>query len=217
MRRPSIRRKRAGFTLVEVVVSSAVLGVLLLAVGLTTLSGNRAYKAGMTQNRLAVESQRVLDRVADAIAMGGASGLTPNPAAPLGSSTLTYRTPNTYSGGSITWGASSRVDFQYLARDPNNGVDDDRDGFADDGVIVLTRDVGLATETRTVLARGVREYLEGETPNGLDDNANGLVDERGLAFVLVGDQLTIRITLVARDDNGATQANTVSTSIKVRN
>ena len=40
---------------------------------------------------------------------------------------------------------------------------------------------------------------------------------RGLSFVLSGDQLTIRLTLVGRDANGSSITHTVSTSIKVRN
>lgn len=213
----ALTRRRGGFTLVEVAVSAAILGLLLLSVGLTTLSGNRAYRAGMAQNQLGIRAQRALDRIADELAMGGTGGLTPNPTAPLGSSTLTFRTPNTYAAGAVTWGNSSRIDLQYLTDDGNDGVDNDGNGFADDGAIVLTRNVGLASERSTILVRGVREYLEGETPNGADDNGNGLTDERGLSFVLSGDQLTIRLTLVGRDANGSSITHTVSTSIKVRN
>ncbi|MBK7877602.1 MAG: prepilin-type N-terminal cleavage/methylation domain-containing protein [Planctomycetes bacterium] len=212
-----LARKAGGYTLVEVTISAAILGVLLLSVGLTTMTGNRAYKAGMAQNQLAIRGQRAVDRIADEIAMSGATGLTPNPTAPLGSSTLTFRTPNTYSSGSVSWTNSTRLDFQYLGTDRNDGVDNDGNGFVDDGAIVLTRNVGLANETETVLVRGVSEYLEGETANGADDNGNGLTDERGLSFVLAGDQLTIRVSLANRDDNGATNTNTITTSIKVRN
>lgn len=211
------RHARRGFTLVEVAISSVILGVILLAVGLTTTSGNRAYQAGRAQDRVSTLAQRALDRVADELAMGGATGLTPTAAAPLGSSTLTYRRPSGYAAGAVAWGTFNRIDFQYTPEDPNDGVDNDGDGFVDDGVVVLTRDVGTATEDSTVLVRGVREYLEGETPNTVDDNGNGLTDERGLSFVLAGDQLTIRLTLVARDSEKADITRTVSTVIKVRN
>jgi prepilin-type N-terminal cleavage/methylation domain-containing protein len=213
----SLNIARAGFTLIEVVIAATIVSLLLLGLGITTLSGDRVYKAGMAQDRSLVLARRALDRIADAISMGGVGALTPNPVAPLGSSTLSFRTPSGYAGGAVTWNSSTRIDFQYTPRDPNDGLDNDRDGFIDDGMIVLTRDVGLATEQSTVLARGVSEYLEGEIPNGADDNGNGLRDERGLSFDISGDQLTIRITVVSRDGNGRNVVRTVSTSVKVRN
>ena len=208
---------RRGFTLVEVAISAAMLAVILLAVGVVTLGGHRAYETGRAQDRISMLAQRALDRIADEISMSNAAGLVPNPVAPLGSETLTYRRPTGYAANAVTWGTNNRIALVYTAQDPNDGVDNDGDGFADDGVVVLTRDVGLATEDSTVLVRGVREYLEGETANGADDNGNGLRDERGLSFVLTGDQLTIRLTLVARDADHAEITRTVSTSIKVRN
>lgn len=217
MKRTQRHARRRGFTLVEIAISAAVMAVLLFSVGMTMLSGNQAYRMGLGQDRLASQAQRVLERVADEISMGGASNLTPVPTAPLGSATLTFRTPTGWSGSAVTWASSTRIDLQYSPQDPNDGVDNDGSGTADDGMVVLTRDVGLGSETSTVLARNVREYLEGETPNGLDDNANGLVDERGLSFALSGDRLTVRLTMVSRDGNGRDLLRTVSTNIKVRN
>lgn len=213
----SPRARRAGFTLVEIAVSAAVLGLVMLTVGLVTMSGNKAYNAGMSRSRLGTQAQRALERIVSELEMAGVGGLTPVPTAPAGSSTLTFRTPQSFTSGVVGWGSSTRIEFQYTAADPNDGADDDGDGFVDEGVVVLTRDVGLGTETTTVLANGASEFGAGELVNALDDDGDGLVDERGLSFVLLGDRLTVSLTLVARDPNGAPFTHTVSTSIKIRN
>lgn len=209
-------QRRSGFTLVEVTISAAVMAMLLFAVGLATLDGNKAYMTGMAQDRATSLAQRTLDRIADTISMGGSGGIAPTTTSPATSS-ITFRTPTGYASGAVTWNAQTRIDFQYSAQDPNDGVDNDRNGFVDDGMVVLTRDIGLTTEESIVLTRGVREYLEGETAAAGDNNANGLGDERGLCFQLAGDQLTIWLTIVGRDDNGRDVTRTVSTIVKVRN
>lgn len=208
--------RRSGFTLVEVMVSGAVMALLLFAVGLTTLDGNKAYRTGMAQDQATVKAQRALDLIADTISMAGSGAIAPTTTSPATSS-ITFRTPTGYTAGAVTWNAQTRIDFQYTAQDPNDGVDNDRDGFVDDGMVVLTRDIGLATQKSVVLARNVREYLEGETSAPGDNNANGLSDERGLCFQLSGDQLTIWLTIVGRDDNGRDVVRTLSTIVKVRN
>lgn len=213
----SRRARRAGFTLVEITISAAVLGLVMLSVGLVTSAGNRAYHAGMSRDRLGSQAQRALQRIVSELEMAGAGTLTPVPIAPVASSTLTFRAPQSWTSGVVGWGSTTTIAFQYTAAEPNDGVDDDGDGFADEGIVVLTRDVGLASETSSVLASNVAEFAIGEAPNALDDDADGLVDERGLAFVLNGERLTVSLTLVARDPNGSPFTHTVSTSINVRN
>jgi len=208
---------RRGFTLVEVVLSAAMLGIMLLAVGLTTLSTDKAFKAGAAQDQAISKAQRVIGRIVDELSMGGSGGLTPVPLAPLGSSTLSFRTPTGWSGGSVSWNGQRRIEFQYRDDDPNDGLDNDGNGFVDDGRIVLTRNVGLADEDSVVLLNNVAEYLDGELPNGSDDNGNGLTDERGLSFVLAGDRLTIRVTVVGRNAAGRGVVRTVTTAVMVRN
>lgn len=208
--------RRSGFTLVEVMVSAAVMALLLFAVGVTTLDGNKVYLTGMAQDQATVVAQRTLDRIADTISMSGAGGIAPTQTSPATSS-LTFRTPTGFTAGAVTWNAQTRIDFQYSAQDPNDGVDNDRNGFVDDGMVVLTRDIGLSTQESIVLTRNVREYLEGETAAPGDNNANGLGDERGLCFQLTGDQLTIWLTIVGRDNNSRDVVRTISTIVKVRN
>lgn len=210
-------RTRSGVTLLEVAVSAAVLALVLLAVGIVAKTGQSVYQNSQAHSGMRRDAQRVLDRIVDLIGDSSRATLAPDPAAPLGSSTLDFRRPLGLGGGGIQWGTRTRIAFEYTHEDPNNGRDDEGDGFVDDGCIVLTQDLGEPEERSTVLARRVAEYADGESPNGLDDNGNGLIDEKGLSFVLVGNQLTIRLTLVELDHDAHPLLVTASATARLRN
>jgi hypothetical protein len=120
-------------------------------------------------------------------------------------------------GGVTVWGPTGRIEFQYRPRELNDGKDNDRDGFVDDGRVVWTSNVGLPTQRSTVWADYVSEYLQGESPNGVDDNGNGIVDESGLCFTVDGTSILARLTLQARDSSGVLLRRTVSARIFFRN
>lgn len=210
-------RTRAGFTLLEMSISMGMLAVLLYAVGMVTLAGNRAFRAGQSRDAIGLRARRCLDRIADEIGMAGLGSLTPNPVAPFGTSSLDLATPSGLVGGVVQWGSTTRIQLQYATDDPNDGVDNDGDGSIDDGRVVLVKNVGLGTQRTVVLCHGIAEYLAGEVPNGKDDNGNTLVDERGLSFVLNGETLTIRITLEGLDPERQRMTRTVETTVKLRN
>ena len=72
------------------------------------------------------------------------------------------------------------------------------------GTIMISEDVGLASERATPWCSGVPALLDGEILNGIDDNGNGLSDEPGLCFTRSGSLLTIRFTLGGPDSRGYT-------------
>jgi hypothetical protein len=63
----------------------------------------------------------------------------------------------------------------------------------------------------------IRPYLDGEVFNGSDDNANGVIDEKGLAFVIDRDAVTIRLSLERIGPAGEPITQTVQTTVTVRN
>lgn len=209
---------RGGFTMIEMMIAGAILAIVLYGLGVATLSARRAYQGGTTQDSLTARAQRTVDRIADLVVMSSTARITPaSPGLPSGSSWLEFRTPDGWAGGAAVWGSTTRVELAYTATDPNDGFDNDGDGFVDDGDVVLTLDRGTADERAVRIARSVAEYAQGETFNGADDNGNGLTDERGLFFRLNGDQLTISLTLVDRDSQGRNVVRNVSTTVTVRN
>jgi prepilin-type N-terminal cleavage/methylation domain-containing protein len=208
--RTTTRSGRRGFTLVEVMVSAAVMSLVLVSVALVTKTGNGVYRTTQARDALRQRTQHALNRIVDAVATASKTTFAAPPALPFGSSTLDFRTPTGIAGGVVSWGPKDRICFQMT------GGTGHGQGLGNDGEIVLIRDVDGASLT-TVLATHVAEYLEGETFNGADDNGNGLIDERGLSFVLAGDQLTIRVTLALLDPDGEPVWVTTQTQVRLRN
>jgi prepilin-type N-terminal cleavage/methylation domain-containing protein len=218
MNRITKSTKRKGFTLVEVIIGLTVVALFLGAIGTVTMSARGVYEQGLSSASIEARARRTVQRLASELVAAGAASVTPQPIAPLGASTITYRACVGYAAGAQLWTTLSRIELRADPRDANDGTDNDGDGSIDEQQIVLVRDVGMATETEAVICGGVRELLEGENANLADDNANGLSDERGLSFIMDGnDTITIRLTLEARDPREQLVMQTVQTSVHLRN
>jgi hypothetical protein len=206
-----------GFTLLEVVIGATLMALLLAAIGMTVLQGGDAYETGAAIGAAEVKARRVLDRVASELAAAEADSLDPQPAGPLGSSSIAFRRATGIAGGAASWSNTMRIEFAYDPGELDDGADNDGDDLVDEGRLVLTEDDGLPSERSVVLTSFVREYLEGEAPNGNDDNGNGLLDERGVSFELVGETLMIQLSLERFDSDNNLLTRTVGTGIRLRN
>ena len=145
-----------------------------------------------------------------------AKGLVPNPARPLWSASIDFSTPTGHAGQDVAWSDTTRIELQDSPADPRDGVDNDGDGFVDDGRVVVIRHLGLAIQQSTVLVDGVTRESPGEKASG-EDGESTLADSRGLSFAMDGDSLTIRLTLGGRDDGGKLSTCTAATSVRLRN
>ena len=123
----------------------------------------------------------------------------------------------TIAGGVLTFSSFGRLGFQYDAGEVDDGIDNDGDGLIDEGVFFLERDSGGANQRRIVLAKNVRELLQGEAPNAVDDNGNGLVDEPGFVASIVGDVVTLRLTIEETTPEGGLVTRTADSSVRLRN
>jgi hypothetical protein len=221
---------RAGFTMVEVMVSTGVMMLVLVSVALVTKSGDGVFRASQSRDALRQRTQQAVNRIVDAVATASKSTFAAPPLAPFGSSTLDFRTPTGISAGVVSWGSKDRICFQMApehGQAGGYGVTGRTSGYGtssghvaapeNGGEIVLIRDVDGLSPVTTVLATHVAEYLEGEQENGVDDNGNGLIDERGLSFVLAGDQLTIRMSVADVDPDGQPVWVTTETQVRLRN
>lgn len=211
------RKGTSGFTLIEIAFTTVVFGTIASATMMATLSAQSSSDASMSQSHLEQRVARALDIAVDEFATAGSSALSPTCAAPLGSDRLTYRRPTGIVGGAIAWDTASSLVFEYGGDDTNNGIDDDGDGWIDEGRIVLVRNVGLASQTRTIIAVDVPELATTELANGLDDNGDGLIDEKGLSFRLTGRTLRITLAIVGVDRRGRRIASSQTISSELRN
>ncbi|MDZ4774785.1 MAG: type II secretion system protein [Planctomycetota bacterium] len=211
------RYKSSGFTLIEMALTTVVFGTIASATMLATLSAQSNSDAAMSQSHLEQRVARALDLAVDEFATAGAAALSPTCAAPLGSDRLTYRRPTGIVAGAVAWDTASSLVFENGADDSNNGVDDDGDGWIDEGRVVLVRNAGLPSETRTIIAVDVPELATAEIANGVDDDGNGLIDEKGLSFRLTVRTLQITLAMVGFDRRGRRITSAQSISIELRN
>lgn len=209
--------KTRGMSLVEVVLSLAMLGTFMGSLVLVLEQGSRSARMGMARQSLEGLTRRTLDRMASDLVGAVADSLAPNPAAPYGSSSLTFQRIGAYEGGALQWGELVTFALWLDDGELDDGADNDGDGLIDERKLVMTREEGGAEPTSSVLVHGVRELTEGETANGLDDNGNGLKDEAGLSFERESGRLVVRLSLEQHSREGGNLVRTLQTSVRLRN
>jgi len=216
-RRPSIRARRSAFTLLELVISVTMMGIIFGAVGLFQARSQDQTRASFAREQSESHARRGLDRAADELRGVGVTLLSPDPTSALGTSTLTYQRPTGVTAGVITWGTPSRLRLELEPGETNDGTDEDGDGLVDEHRLVLVRDLGTLDEQEVVICSGVAELARGETANAADDNGDGLVDEAGFSVRRVGDLLTIQLTVEAAVGDGSTVSSRIGTNVVLRN
>lgn len=213
-----LSRNRYGFTLMEVVISIAVLSVILGAVGLFQVRGQKASQVVQQQADLQRRADRALQTISHELTGAGIHTLAPDPTSNFGSDTLTFQTPRSVSGtGVVTWNAPSTITLQMGNGEADNGLDDNHNGLTDERQLVITRGVGTANPRTTVICTGVAEQLQGELSNGIDDNGNGIVDEHGFCVRRVGSLLYLYLTVEKAAERGRVTQWTTSTAIVLHN
>ena len=209
----------SGFTIPEVVIAVALLVLLLSSAILAASGGLGAFRATQLDVDLESRGRRALDRVALELLCTGTSELQPDPTGQFGAGArnlpLLFRPAAGLNGTAVVWGDQNQLAFEDEPGEVNDGLDNDGNGLIDDGMLVLTRDMG-GNEKRVVLCHGVRELLEGEDANGADDNGNGVTDEAGFNVHRVGDVLFLRLSLEEAGEQGNV-VRTLETSVRLRN
>ena len=211
------RTRRAGFTLIEVAVSISVLGLMMGIFGMVSTTSHSAYQAVTIVSGLDVNARRTLVRVASELSSIGGSVLAPDPTGNFGAQTIQYQRAAGVVGGVVVWGENTQLGFEYEPGEADDGIDNDGDGLVDEGLVVLTLDIGGANQRRVVLCHDVRELALGELDNGVDDNGNGVADEAGFNVQRVGDVMIVRLCLERRAAGGGTVVRTHQTTVRLRN
>ena len=213
----SFRSAASGYTLVELAMVAVILSI---ALGSLALFGGRsagALSEGTSQAEMDGQLRRTIARIGEELLPSGLAVITPAAAAPAGAAELAYRRSAGAVNGANTWGAPRRIAFAYEMGELDDGLDNNENGLADEGVVELTIDVGLPGEQTVILCHGVRELDGDEQENGLDDDGDGLVDERGLAFQRTGNVLRLELTLERLDAERRTIVRDLETTVQPRN
>ncbi|MHC4473557.1 MAG: hypothetical protein ACYTDY_01565 [Planctomycetota bacterium] len=194
-------KRERGLTAVELAISVLVLGLTAGVISMSFGTSFRMWRNSGTSRELDRRSNRGLDAVLDALAYASDDTVGPDALTDGGSPFISFRIGTGFTKGARTLGPVVRIEWQPDPEDPEDGVDNNGNGLVDEGMVVRRLKPGEADEHRTVLARGVSRFLEGEIDNAIDDNGNGLVDEKGLSFERQGGIVTVRLTTVGHCDD----------------
>lgn len=192
--------RRAGFTVVEVVIAMTLVGLVLTKLTLVMEEARRAHQEESLSMALDDQAMELMDKIAYAIVGSSAESLDPTPMAPFPCATIHFQVSLGVEDGKPVW------------------ADPEVIGLSEDsGQVYWGQNVGEAGERMVVWANTVSEMLEDELLNGVDDNGNDLADELGLAFVLEGESVTIRLSLERSRDDGKKIQVTKETTVTCRN
>lgn len=194
------RPSRAGFTLLEMVISLALVALVVTNIVLAMNGSTKAYEVGSSRDEVEDQARRTLDRIALAVMGSSREGLAPGQEAPLHTHVLTYQLNLGYEDGEAVWSDPERIEREEQAAQ-----------------ITWKKNPGVAEEQRVVWTKWVRDYMDGEVFNGVDDNGNGLIDEKGLSFTIEEDLVTIRLTLEKTAPDGSRITVPLETQVNVRN
>lgn len=194
--------RRGGFTLIELMVSVALLGLVVGNVYMVLADSSKAFGSQTKLADTEMQVRRTLDRIALAV-MGASRGtLWTATEAPTPGDELNFE----LSLG-LREGQAAYSDPQKIGLTTGEGQQ-----------VTWYERPGAADERKVVWARWVADFAKGEVPNnGLDDNGNGLIDEKGLSFDVDGNSVTIRVTLQRPGPGGTWITKDLETTVTCRN
>lgn len=212
-----VRRARAGFSLLEVLIAMTIMGTTLFSIALAMDKASGSFDEGQVDRDLDSKIHRTLDFVTNELVDSGTGTFQESLLAPTGSDTLSFRRSQGFAGGAMQWGPFLRLTLELEQNELDDGVDNNGNGLVDERVAVWLENPGQANERRRVLTRWVAELAEGETFDNTDENGNGLVDEPGLSFELGDGVLDVRLTLQRIGHEGRMVTRSGEVSLRVRN
>jgi type II secretory pathway pseudopilin PulG len=195
-----MRRREGGFTIVEVVIAAAILGLIVLNMSMVMKTSSAAYGTGVFKSVLEDQAELTMDRIELAVMSSSEKAISPQNAAPLSTPVLDYESSLGFQEGKLVSSDPERIQFLPTT-----------------GQVVWSQNPGLPEERSVVWSNWVPFHLEKEIANGTDDNGNGLIDETGLAFDKSGPKVNINLTLERKDSEGKVHTKTSKSVVTCRN
>lgn len=193
-------RRRAGFTVIETVISMALIGLVLTKLTLVMDEARRAHQGESAAMQLEDQAMELIDKISYAIVGSSRASLDPALLAPFPMAEIRFQVSLGVEDGKVVWSDPEKIGLEE-----------------ESGQVYWGQNVGEPNERRVVWANTVSEMLEDELMNGVDDNGNDLVNELGLAFVVDDKSVTIRLSLEREVEEHKRIQVTKETTVTCRN
>ena len=194
-------RLRAGFTLIEVLITVSLLSLVGANVYMVLADSSKAYESQTIAADTELQVRRTLDRIALAIMGSSRETLWTVEEAPFSAHALNFESNLGMQDGVPVWSEPQQIAMI------NEGS----------RKVAWFENPDFENERKVIWNKYVAEFSAGEIPNGIDDNGNGLTDELGLSFALNGNSVTIRLTLQRQGADGNWVTRELATTVTCRN
>lgn len=125
------RRRQRGLTLVEIMISVAILTIVTVPFGFVVLSSSRAFSSLARQSQVSSNAMAVADRLVEEIS----NGRLLDPANPNQSTYLRFDRIVDVVDGQPVYGDPRQIDLVAAESSNTDGVDNDGDGIVDESGI----------------------------------------------------------------------------------
>lgn len=196
--------RNAGYTLVEVLVASAILLLLMVNVAMVTRAGKTAAQSGVFNMSLDDELNLTMERISFAVMAADSDDVDGAGSAPITTETIEFSSTLGLSDGTVVRGPVEEISWLPTT--------------AEDGRIVW-REQPTTPEERTVnwssaVPHVGQDEIDG---NGSDDNDNGVQDEKGLGFTKLGGFVSVYVTVERLNGDGKRVPKSTVNHVTCRN
>ncbi len=136
------RRRSDGFTLIEIMISIAVLAILVVGIYTALAASQSLYVTGVTRQTIQDRVRIALNEIALELRQASAglgAGINFGTAGTAGDESVTYCMCTGFAAGVPTWSAPITISTIDGDGDPDNGVDDNNNRMTDERKIVRTQ------------------------------------------------------------------------------
>ena len=198
--KPLHTRRTGGFSLIEVIVASGLLGVVLVGTLMAFDSARNAHRATTRSLELRARGNRVATRLVEALRGADADAFASIPSVPFSVALVDFQTSSGFGGQENVWSPTRRIAFDAAT-----------------GSVSWFEDPDTADERSSTWCSDVPALLDGETVNGLDDNGNGLIDEAGMCLTNRDGVIELHFTIVGDGTLAGAAPETWTLSLAGRN
>ncbi len=186
------RGRERGFTLIELIISAAIMTVVMVPFGFVALSSSRAFSSLAQQSQVSSNAIAVADRLVEELS----NGRLLDPANPDQSTYIRFDKVVDVVDGAPVYGDPIQIDLVAAESSNTDDVDNDGDGIVDEGGVRIwidrdpvetTPSIGSEDEVFQISARVAQDGLQFTQDGGMiliDLTVETVTDGTNLTFYI---------------------------------